>query len=250
MRKIPELVFIIPSYNEEKRIGTGAYFLQLSEHNQVSLLFVNDGSNDNTQQVLDSLASKIDGKVLRLTPNLGKAEAVRLGALQSLSEQSSQYIGFLDCDGAFPVDTVTDFIEKSIKILSSQNTVDAVISSRIKLAGRDVKRTASRHYISRVLITFIGFVIPELPYDSQSGLKIFRNTKELRDSLSKPFQTKWFFDIELLLRTGWIDKHRIWEEPVLAWRDVEGSHLNWKKIPALLGEIWIVIKLGWANRAK
>lgn len=242
------LVLIVPAYNEEHRLGDGSYFRQIQEQGSIRFIFVNDGSTDQTASLLKNLCHQVNGRVIDLEQNSGKAEAIRQGLLISLDEDSFEYVGFLDCDRAFSVDSVSDFIKKAKIVLSTEKSIDAVISSRIKLSGREVLRKASRHYISRILITLIGFSVPNLPYDSQSGLKIFRKTTQLEDALSRPFSTKWFFDIELFIRTNWLEENRVWEEPVISWVDIDGSHLNWKKFPGLLREIWKIIKIGRANR--
>lgn len=245
----PNLFFIVPAFNEEKRIGKGEYFVALSAQIRAKFLFVNDGSTDQTAQLIDHLAQQIEGHAIHLEQNSGKADAIRAGALFALDEFSPDFIGFMDSDGAFSLESARTFIEKAIETLEGNELVDAVLSSRIKLSGRNVHRRATRHYISRVIITSIGLFVPNLPYDSQSGLKLFRNNQRFRKAISEPFSTKWFFDIELMLRTNWLEEHKVWEEPVLAWRDVEGSHLTWKKFPTLLKEIWTISKLGRANRS-
>lgn len=229
-------------------MGDGDYFANLSQSIGVKFIFVDDGSTDNTPQLIDILAKRINGYALHLEKNSGKAEAIRAGTLKALNDFSPNFVGFMDSDGAFSIDSSKAFIEKAVSLLEVEDSFDAVITSRIKLSGRDVHRKSSRHYISRILMTLIGFSVPGLPYDSQSGLKLFRNTKSLGEALSKPFSTKWFFDIELLLRTNWLDEQKVWEEPVLAWRDVDGSHIRWRKYPSLLKEIWVISRLGRANR--
>lgn len=242
------LLIIIPAFNEELRLGNHEYFTKIASQSKVRLCFVNDGSTDNTSQVLRSLAELTGGLSLDLPTNCGKSEAIRQGINYSLKNLEPNYLGFMDCDAAFSEASVSQFLLVAVQLLQDKRNISAVLSSRINLSGRKIHRSTLRHYLSRIIITFIGFVVPSLPYDSQSGLKIFRNSPELRNAMSKPFKTRWFFDIELLIRTNWLASGKVWEEPVLEWRDVAGSHLSLRKAPRLIVEIIRVLRIGRNSR--
>jgi glycosyltransferase involved in cell wall biosynthesis len=241
-----DLLFLVPAYNEENRIPKNDYFKNLGKY--ATVCFVNDGSSDMTKNILTELAQSINGQVIDLPKNVGKAEAIRQGYLTVAKNQKLEFVGFIDADSAFSGIAVENFIFKSLEYLREDSSYKCIISSRIKLSGRNIKRSTFRHYISRILITLIGFTVPNLPYDSQSGLKIFRNSPELRNAMSKPFKTRWFFDIELLIRTNWLASGKVWEEPVLEWRDVAGSHLSLRKAPRLIVEIIRVLRIGRNSR--
>jgi hypothetical protein len=44
----------------------------------------------------------------------------------------------------------------------------------------------------------------------------------------KKFETKWFVDLEILIRYQVLEKQtmKIWEEPVNTWKDVDGSNIR------------------------
>jgi hypothetical protein len=119
-----------------------------------------------------------------------------------------------------------------------------MLSSRVALAGREIRRNPSRHYLGRVVATFLTRSWIDAPYDTQSGFKIFSNTESLRSALENDFKTSWFVDIEILTRIGNSNGGllNIWEEPLTFWRDVAGSKLKLSKIPKLLIEIFIARK--------
>ena len=192
MSRSSSLVIVVPVFNESRRISSTNYFDQIKAETNARFLFVNDGSTDGTEIFLDSIARQVAGKVLTLEKNVGKAEALRKGFLFVQQEIKPEFIGFLDCDAAFSVESVSDFIAKALEKFQHDASWFACISSRAKLSGRIIVRDTSRHYISRILITFIGLFVNNLPYDSQSGLKVFRNSEELHKALSKPFKTRWF----------------------------------------------------------
>lgn len=93
-RKRTSIAFIIPAFNEGKRISTVlnvlVNFPVLSE-----IIVVNDGSSDNTLDVMNYYArtySKI--KVVDIQPNQGKTNAVKKG----IESSKSELISLVDAD--------------------------------------------------------------------------------------------------------------------------------------------------------
>ena len=71
---------VIPCYNEEHRLPVERYVAFAKQRPDVRLLFVNDGSRDNTSGLLHGMvrgAGLGNVGVLDLEKNVGKAEAVR-----------------------------------------------------------------------------------------------------------------------------------------------------------------------------
>jgi hypothetical protein len=163
--------------------------------------------------------------VIHLKANVGKSEAIRIG-FQRAIEKESELIGFLDADGAFDAQEVLTVLDRYNNEYFRINSIDAVWSSRVKLLGSNIKRDNSRHYIGRVIHTIIGLWLNDLPYDSQSGFKIFMLTQELRKCLSTPFKTRWFIDLELLFRLRAIKTTSIIEFPLQSWVDISGSKIG------------------------
>ena len=69
-------IFIIPCFNEENRLDIEKYSTSLKNNNQIHILFVNDGSTDNTLKVLEKLVADfpVQIEILNLSNNKGKAE--------------------------------------------------------------------------------------------------------------------------------------------------------------------------------
>ena len=231
-----EVTLFVPFYNEEKRPNVEEYISSISQLQGLNLVLVNDGSSDDTSTMLERLTGpKIE--IVNFSTNQGKGEALRKAMREYLLQNEVEIVGYLDCDGAFPKSAVETFLRTGTEKIQSGN-FQVCIASRIMLSGRDVVREAKRHYISRILITLIGFRYSFMPYDSQSGLKIFRVTHVLTDSLKNPFRTKWLFDIELLSRLDRMSHEKlIWEEPVMAWADKPGSHLRLRNFANILKEV-------------
>jgi len=101
---VKRIVIVIPCYNEAERLDTSAIAEWLARRDDVTVLFVNDGSKDRTLFVLEGLRQRNleQVEVLDLGKNQGKAEAVRRGLLRGLELQPT-YVGYFDADLATPL---------------------------------------------------------------------------------------------------------------------------------------------------
>lgn len=240
---LPNVAIIIPFYNEALRISDGQYFKDLSNLLEADFFYINDGSKDSTQDRLTSLSRITKAKVIELEANLGKGEAIRSGLIEATDSGNYDYIGYLDADGAFPALEVRRSFDRAKSIFHSMPSIDIYIASRIRLAGKEIYRSAFRHYLSRIIITIIGLRTKNMPYDSQSGLKFFRNSRRFKREIVESFDTRWFFDLELMSRLGMQDRNCTWEEPVNCWRDIKGSKIRVLSVPSILKELIIVIRI-------
>lgn len=219
------LTIVVPSFNEEKRWNHD-FWQGLASLDCISILFVDDGSTDRTLEMLRNTALQMRADVLALENNSGKAEAIRMGFIHAI-ERGASTVAFLDADGAFSIEDVHRLINVYIRMRST-NSIDFLWSSRVMLAGRAIERSAVRHYIARVVVTLLSFRFRLKIYDTQSGFKIFNVCELFTESLRTPFFTRWFVDLELLLRLRGKrqDFPTVWEEPVDHWRDVAYSKLS------------------------
>ncbi len=237
---------VVPCYNEETRLNLDYWLRLITEINHVDWIFVDDGSRDKTLNILREQFKFENVTVLALEENHGKSEAVRTGMLEFVRrEKLYSGIGFLDSDAAFSDTDVKHLIDLCAQKFTPDNqSFEAVISSRVKLAGRSISRNTTRHYISRILLTFINWNWRDAPYDTQSGYKIFRNTKQFKLALENPFRTKWFIDVELFARIGAMNgRNQIWEEPVQSWLDVPGSKIGIKTSIKIIKDLYLIKKI-------
>jgi glycosyltransferase involved in cell wall biosynthesis len=130
----PKLSVVIPAYNYANTIERAIHSVLSQMKSDVELIVINDGSTDNTKEVLEQIAQKEQVKFRVFTKaNGGAASARNLG----LDKGKGSYFVFLDADDEMAtgaVDAILDFIETypSVRfvigghqsILPSQKTKD------------------------------------------------------------------------------------------------------------------------------
>jgi len=246
------LSIIVPCFNEANRFNPD-YWIEIIEDSPfVEWIFVDDGSKDNTFKILSNLSKLPRVSIIKLESNRGKAEAIRRGfissqALGEIKNPDIVGVGFIDSDGAFQKYDIINILKLAVAQFTSNHEISygAIISSRVKLGGRQIFRSASRHYIGRIIATYLCKNWSTAPYDTQSGFKVFQKTTSLARSIEKPFKTRWFFDIELFLRLYSYESNplNVWEEPLNYWKDVIGSKIKKREYLLIIIEIVRVRKM-------
>jgi glycosyltransferase involved in cell wall biosynthesis len=223
---MPKICIIIPCYNEENRLDINIYLEFIKKYTFIVLLFVNDGSSDNTTNILLKIVDNQNIFLLNLSKNQGKAEAVRRAALFTLNKIKSEWLAYWDADLATPLDEILHMY----KCVSNNSNLDLVFASRIKRVGSNIERSALRHIIGRVLSSFVSIILKMPIYDSQCGAKLFR-TSLVELIFKEEFLSKWLFDIELIARFRnhyGLQKtlNSLLEYPVLTWKEIPGSKIK------------------------
>jgi dolichyl-phosphate beta-glucosyltransferase len=221
---------VIPCYNEAQRLKVEAFDCFLPTAPEVSFVFVDDGSTDDTLNVLHEIEQRHPERVrvLAISPNGGKADAIRCGMLFAM-QSPKDIVGFWDADLATPLDAIPDFLN----ILRNRPDIEWVFGARVSLLGRNIERSPVRHYLGRVFATVVSTLLRLPIYDTQCGAKLFRATPEFKQVLAEPFISAWISDVEMIarlikLRKGDLTSVRrsIYEYPLMAWRDVAGSKVK------------------------
>jgi glycosyltransferase involved in cell wall biosynthesis len=229
---IPSRVcLVIPCYNEATRLNTHAFRDYFASHAGVRFVFVDDGSQDKTANVLQELCEGYEDRAAYLSnkPNAGKAEAVRRGILFALQEYDLDAVGFWDADLATPLNAIPGFIN----VMTRLQHIDVIVGSRVQLLGRHIHRSATRHYLGRVFATVASITLRLPIYDTQCGAKLFRVNEDMKRVFAEPFLSKWVFDVEILARYSEFCGHdpqrmqdRIYEFALEHWSDVAGSKVR------------------------
>jgi len=221
-------VIVMPCYNEADRLDVPKLLDFVREHEQCTLLMVNDGSSDRTRDVLQGLheASPERIAVHDLDANSGKAEAVRQGMLRAFDFEPD-LIAFCDADLATPLEAVWPYVD----VFRRLPDVQVVIGSRLTLLGRSVQRRAVRRWLGRCFSCVASWALGIPIRDTQCGAKMFRATPATKALFEQPFLSRWIFDVEILARmivaSGQSSiAQSVYEFPLDSWREVPGSKLK------------------------
>lgn len=226
MNKKFELVIVIPCYNEADRLNITAFQNFIREQPTTVLCFVNDGSNDNTNEVLHKIKDTNTAtiEIVSLEKNQGKAVAVWSGISHCQKKFEFEKIAYLDADLSTSLEECLD-ISKEIN-----RNVHFVFGSRIAKIDNYIDRKFYRFLIGRIIATLISRQLDLMVYDTQCGCKVFDNeTSKL--VFSEKFISTWLFDVEIFHRLISIygkDKMRVIsrEIPLKRWVDTDGSKVQ------------------------
>ncbi len=164
-----KLSVIIPAYNEAKNLKSGSldevYAYLRKQAYSYEVLIVDDGSTDNTAELIEELIKDKKNFKLVRNPHGGKAITVMSGMLKGEGE----IVLFTDMDQATPLKEVEKFF------LHFEEGVDIVIGSRSGRKGAPLIRKVSAFGFAVLRNIILG-----LPYsDTQCGFKAF-NQKATR----------------------------------------------------------------------
>ena len=244
MDKKPYLSVIIPAYNEANRLPTT--LIDIDKHLkeadfEYEILVVNDGSKDNTAEVVRKFESLVKG--LRLTGsdvNHGKGYVVR----QGMREAKGKFRIFTDADNSTSIDQFFKMIPY-LEGTESQK-YDIVIGSRdIKGAKLVPPQPWYRRLVGNIgnLIIQI-FLLPGI-WDTQCGFKCF--SEESAERIFPLMKiNRWAIDIEAM-SLGKKFGYKIKEIPITWVNDTRST----VKSSAYLGVLRDVLKIRlwlWTNK--
>jgi dolichyl-phosphate beta-glucosyltransferase len=216
LRELGSLSVIIPAYNEAARLpqtllDVRAYLTSAGIPFEICV--IDDGSSDDTGNVVQELGSKIPELTYeRLARNRGKGFAVRYG----LARAKGSYRLFMDADHS----TRINEIEKIIPLLTRG---DIFVSSRyVKGSHVVIPQSKARIMVSRIANRFIRVLVPGVR-DTQNGFKVF-SASAAQKVVPYLRLNRWAFDVEMLYVARRL-KLRIVEFPI-EWRNARGSKLN------------------------
>ena len=147
---------IIPVYSEEKVVNE-CYLRMKNVLNNLDsysyeLMFINDGSNDRTLEILENISSKDSNvKVISFSRNFGHQAAVTAG----LRESSGDAIVIIDADMQDPPELIPDMVRLW------ENGNDVVYGKRKKRKGESVFKVLSAKMFYKTLNMLSDVEIPK-----------------------------------------------------------------------------------------
>ncbi|MDP3917983.1 MAG: glycosyltransferase family 2 protein [Candidatus Woesebacteria bacterium] len=219
-----DISIVIPSFNEENNIRTGALSGMVDYLNQQKytweIIVVDDGSTDKTAELAEKFAQNHRNVTVLREPHRGKGGTVIAGMLKA----NGDIVLFDDMDQATPIDQLEMILPKF------KENFDIVIGSR---AGREgaplIRKTMALGF------SILRNLVLQLPYkDTQCGFKAF--TKKASTEIFKRLQifnqqqaqsgasVSAGFDLEILYVARKL-KLKVAEVPVV-WHHKEGTKVN------------------------
>ncbi len=190
--------FIIPVYNEEKRLKkTFEALLNLKLPSQLKLeevIFVNDGSTDKTKLKIESSKLKIEQKLktkvqlISYEKNQGKGFAVKTGMLASTSEYSI----FFDADISTPLSE----LQKLVSLM--EKGTDVIVGTRKN--GKStvlIHQPKVRELLGRGFTQITKLALGLSGTDFTCGFKAF--SKRAKDGIFTQSRISgWSYDAEII----------------------------------------------------
>ena len=182
---------VIPCYNcasfiEEHLIRLAAF---LTAHfSKFDIIAVNDGSIDNTLEVLHTCAAADTRiKVFSYAPNRGKGAAVKVGMLASRGEVAI----FTDADLPYNLEAIPAFAK------ALEGGFDVALGARSD-NGTVAGQRSHRTLLSKVFVSFANTVLLEHVLDTQAGFKGFTRAAA-QDIFSVVSIPRFGFDAEVIM---------------------------------------------------
>lgn len=194
----PSISVVIPVYNESHRIQrTLEEVWTFFEHRDAEILYVDDGSTDDTVAIIQVFSENHPGVRVLAEKHRGKAATVLTG----LERSRGSVIGFMDADLATPLET-WNICEQAL-----QEGAGVAIASREGVGSHRVDEPWHRHMMGRVFNWLVQLLLLPGIEDTQCGFKVFSRSAlhdilprhllyENAGEVSTPRVTA--FDVELL----------------------------------------------------
>ena len=208
-----KLSIVVPCYNESKDIAKNSEIIKKhleTIKQDYELILVNDGSKDNTKEVIEAIPGV---KALSYEPNRGKGGAVKY----RIENATGDYVLFMDAD----LSTDLEAIEKFLKLAPNY---DMVIGSRhAKDSVIKKKQPALRVFIGWCCRKLVNMKFHFKYKDTQCGFKAMR-ADIAKKIVSKQVVNNFAFDVEYLYIAS-LNNLSIYEMGVI-WADDRGSTVS------------------------
>jgi len=207
--------FVIPNYNHHLVITETIESLLAFN---LPIILVDDGSNQETQQVLQAIDEKYsEVSLIRRDKNGGKGAAVQTG-LAAAIEAGWSHVLQVDADGQHDLNDVTRMIEQSLDnpfaLISGQPVYDDSISK-----GRYYGRFITHFWV------YIETLSTDIK-DSMCGFRVYPLESYQQLVQSTTLGNKMDFDIEVMVKLHWLAVPIIFVPTQVKYPENGISHFN------------------------
>lgn len=194
-----QLTVIIPAYNEGKNIPyVIPHILAFCESMNYKLIVVNDGSKDDTKELLSIYELNNCFKLINHKINRGYGGALKTGVLNC----DTEYLITIDCDGQHVVENIPVLMAKLI-----EKDAEMIVGSRKGLKSESLLRDIGK----RIIRLIIKRLMPIPIYDINSGMKLYRT--DLGKKYCKICPNSMAFS-DVICLTFINQFHKVIEEPI------------------------------------
>lgn len=185
-----KLSLVVPFFNEGENIVKNcriiSQYLARNFGKNYELIFVNDGSTDDSEELLKKeLAHIKQGRIISYSKNRGRGYALSVG----FKNAPGEVIGFIDAD----LDVKPEYILKCYKLMDK---FDITVVSKYHPLSK-VETTFFRRVTSKIFVLWVSLVLGKDLGDHQGGLKLFKR-EVVGKILPKVKSERWLFDLEFL----------------------------------------------------
>ena len=208
-----KLSIVVPCYNESKDIAKNSEIIKKhleTIKQDYELILVNDGSKDNTKEVIEAIPGV---KALSYEPNRGKGGAVKYG----IENATGDYVLFMDADLSTDLEAIDKFLKLAPNydmVIGSRHAKDSVIKK---------KQPALRVFIGWCCRKLVNMKFHFKYKDTQCGFKAMR-TDIAKKIVSKQVVNNFAFDVEYLYIAS-LNNLSVYEMGVI-WADDRGSTVS------------------------
>ena len=158
---------IIPTYNEQKNINLIINKIKRSLTFNYNVLFIDDNSNDGTQEIIKNIKDKKIFYIFR-NKKLGIGSAHKFGIKRGYKNKY-RYIITLDCDGTHDPKYISEMIKKIKKN-------DMVITNRFAKKNSLKEWSFYRKFITSIRHLFVCFIFG-VDLDSSGAFRVYDTQK-------------------------------------------------------------------------
>jgi glycosyltransferase involved in cell wall biosynthesis len=158
------LTIVVPVYNEADHLAEFAQeAIEFCTRHNWKIVFVNDGSRDNTKQILISLEGLPDVCIVHHKVNRGYGGALKTG----ISQVVTPFLVTIDGDGQHSLQDINKVFQFGL-----DNDADMVVGKR------EEKKAASiyRAFGKKIIRSFTKILMPLPITDLNSGFKLYRTS--------------------------------------------------------------------------
>ena len=166
----PLVSIIIPVYNGEDYISYAIESCLKQTYKNIEVIVINDGSVDNTKNIIDDYVSKNNNIKLISIENAGVSNARNLGIRSSLGE----YLMFLDADDRLCSWAVEDLLNM---ILDYNADISVGQSSVVTSLSADISKNEASEIIVWKEIEPLKHSVEDHPYTYSACAKLYRKQK-------------------------------------------------------------------------